>query len=470
MNKRSRIRRLAPFLCLLLCLPAVATEDTAELKMIAPELPAKREPAPVILGSPVVKGTLERRSWSAGQPLSGLALPTPVLIAAGHEPGPTLCLTGAVHGDELNGVEIIRRIMFALDTENLTGTVIAVPIVNLYGFQRNSRYLPDRRDLNRYFPGNPLGSSAARIAYHFFQDVIRHCDALIDIHTGSFHRTNLPQLRADLTHSGVAQLSRLFDDFVVLHSRGATGTLRRAASEYGIPAVTLEAGQPLYLQPEEVAQGVRGVLSALRGFGLMGKSATVVSEQEVFFESRWLRADQGGVLFSEVPVGAAVKEGDILGSVTDPITNRSSVIRASASGTIIGMALNQMVMPGFAAYHLGLTKGTGTAVDEAAAGAVDAALEPLRRAVEDIARQAAESASRTGSDPGEVSDAARRAAEKATESAIGGELPVSSRPESEHELEHEPESAHEPENEPDLGPEAEPRPEPAQTEPDEHPE
>lgn len=411
---------------------ATASERVSDAEPIKPVLPAERSAAPDFLGAPIVKGALDRRAWSAGQPLSGLALPTPVLIAAGKEPGPTMCLTGAVHGDELNGVEIIRRIMFALDTENLTGTVIAVPIVNLYGFQRNSRYLPDRRDLNRYFPGNPDGSSAARIAHHFFQDVIIHCNALIDIHTGSFHRTNLPQVRADLSNPAVSKLSQLFDNFVVLHSLGTLGTLRRAAVQAGIPAVTLEAGEPLYLQPEEVAQGVRGVLAALHGFGLMGESSKVASEQKVFYESTWLRADQGGVLFSEVRVGDAVKQGDILGSVTDPITNRSSVVRASAPGTIIGMALNQMVMPGFAAYHLGLAKAAGAALQQTAEGAANEALEPVRKAVEEVAKEAAESASQSGDNPQAVSEAARRAA---VEAVINRELPSKARGEDKSEQE-----------------------------------
>ncbi len=411
-------------------LTAAASERVADPAPLSQPRPTERAPISEFLGAPIVKGALDRRAWSAGQPLSGLALPTPVLIASGREPGPTMCLTGAVHGDELNGVEIIRRIMFALDTESLTGTVIAVPIVNLYGFQRNSRYLPDRRDLNRYFPGNPSGSSAARIAHHFFQDVISHCDALIDIHTGSFHRTNVPQVRADLNNPAVLKLSRLFDNFVVLHSLGAVGTLRRAAVQAGIPTVTLEAGEPLYLQPEEVAQGVRGVLAALHGFGLMGSSTKVVTDQRVFYESIWLRANQGGVLFSEVRVGDAVKKGDILGSVTDPITNRSSVIRASAAGTIIGMALNQMVMPGFAAYHLGLAKTGKATLQQTAKGAADAALETMRKAVEDVAKEAAESASQSGNTQQAVSEAAHKAA---TEALIGRELPSSFRAESERE-------------------------------------
>ncbi|WP_372798754.1 succinylglutamate desuccinylase/aspartoacylase family protein, partial [Litorivivens sp.] len=170
-------------------------------------------------------------------------------------------------------------------------------------------------------------------------------------------------------------------------------------------------------------------------FGLMGEYNKVASDQKVFFESIWLRADQSGVLFSEVKVGDSVKKGEILGSVTDPITNRSTVIRAKAKGTIIGMALNQMVMPGFAAYHLGLHKTEGAAVDKAAEGAADAALESVRKVVHEVAKEAAASASESGDDPQAVNEAARKAAEEATKSVITKPLPVRGKGEDTSEME-----------------------------------
>src|SRR5690606_30515697 len=171
---------------------------------------------------------------------TGNSAPSAVLVAHGTEPGPTLCLTAAIHGDELNGIETVRRVLHDLEPERLAGTVVGVPIVNLQGFHRNSRYLPDRRDLNRYFPGNPTGSAASRIAHSLFSQVIRHCSALVDLHTGSFHRTNLPQVRGDLNDEAVVKLTAGFGSTVILHSSGGEGTLRRAAVDAGIPAVTLE--------------------------------------------------------------------------------------------------------------------------------------------------------------------------------------------------------------------------------------
>ena len=221
----------------------------------------------VILQTEVPPSTSTRLSWSPSQSMDGIAVPTPVLVVNGAKPGPLLCLTAAIHGDELNGIEIVRRVMYNLEPKSLAGTVIGVPIVNLQGFHRRSRYLTDRRDLNRYFPGNPTGSSASRIAYSFFEEIIRHCDALVDLHTGSFDRTNMPQLRADLRDPKVMKLTEGFGATVVLQSGGTDGTSRSAAVDAGIPAVTLEAGESMRLQEEAVAHGVNGLTTLMSKMG-----------------------------------------------------------------------------------------------------------------------------------------------------------------------------------------------------------
>ncbi len=211
----------------------------------------------VFLGNEIMPATSQRLSWSATELFEGVPVSTPVLVVNGALPGPALCLTAAVHGDELNGIEVVRRVMHDLDPSQLAGSVIGVPIVNVQGFRRGSRYLPDRRDLNRYFPGNPKGSAAARIAYSFFTNIVAHCDALVDLHTGSFERANLPQIRADLRNPEVITLTQGLGSMVILHSTAAIGTLRHAATQAGIPAVTLEAGGPSQLEPAEVKHGVR---------------------------------------------------------------------------------------------------------------------------------------------------------------------------------------------------------------------
>ncbi len=317
----------------------------------------------VLLDVEVPPATATRLAWSPSDSLDALAVSTPVLVVNGARPGLTLCLTAAVHGDELNGVEVVRRVMYDLKPDKLTGTVVGVPIVNLQSFRRGTRYLPDRRDLNRYFPGNPRGSSASRIAYSFFHEVIQFCDALVDLHTGSFYRSNLPQLRADLSNPSVLELTREFGDMVTLHSRNQRGTLRQAAVQSGIPAVTLEAGEPMTLQEEAVEQGVGAIRSLLDNLHMYKSGAFWKNTETAYYKSTWVRADVGGILLSKVSLGDVVDKGDTLGSVTDPITNVRSKIKAPYDGRVLGMALNQVVLPGFAAYRIGIR----SSVEEAAA-------------------------------------------------------------------------------------------------------
>lgn len=328
--------------------------------------PVEQQPSLKLLASEVLPGTSARLAWEPGITFMGISAPTAVLVVNGTTKGPTLCLTSAVHGDELNGIEMVRHILYNIDVKNLSGAVIGVPIVNLQGFRRSSRYLPDRRDLNRYFPGNPNGSAASRIAYSFFEDVVRHCDMLVDIHTGSFKRTNLPQLRADLAYKKVADLTGKMGSIVVVQSRGHAGSLRRAAVEYGIPAVTLEAGEPHILDKHAVDQGVKSIQTLMHASDM----AKILSFWElrrgpVYYKSRWVRSVNGGILFSTAKLGDLIKRGDVLGTVTDPITNLSTDIVSPHNGRVIGMALNQVLYPGYAAYHIGLQAPVSeAAVDE----------------------------------------------------------------------------------------------------------
>lgn len=309
----------------------------------------------VLLKNEVLPGTTTRLAWSPDVSFMGISAPTAVLVLNGVKRGPTLCLTAAIHGDELNGIEIVRRVLYDIDPQELSGAIIGVPIVNLEGFRSGSRYLSDRRDLNRFFPGNPYGSSASRIAYSFFHEVISYCDMLIDLHTGSFRRTNLPQLRADLSYPAVEKLSQKMGAIVVVQSQGAEGSLRRAATENGIPAVTLEAGAPHELQKSAVDYGVKSVESALNGLGLIDRrSFWQRADEPVYYNSTWVRAREGGILLSEVELGQTVKQGELLGVVTDPITNQRYEIQSTYTGRVIGMALNQVMHPGFAAYHIGI--------------------------------------------------------------------------------------------------------------------
>lgn len=307
-----------------------------------------------LLGHKIPRGSSQRLMWSASRIFEGVSSATPVLIVHGRGDGPVLCLTAAIHGDELNGIEMVRRVLHDLEPEKVNGTVIGIPIVNLQGFRRGSRYLPDRRDLNRYFPGNPEGSSASRIAYSLFDSIIKHCDALVDLHTGSFYRTNMPQLRADLRYDKIKELTQGFGGIAVLHSEAAIGTLRRAATDAGVPAITLEAGEPLRLQSAKVSQGVTGIFTLLDTMNIVKRVQFLAPPEPVYYQSTWVRADDGGILFSVVRLGQAIEIGDVLGTVTDPITNDQNLIYSPAKGRVLGMALNQVVQPGFAAFRIGI--------------------------------------------------------------------------------------------------------------------
>src|SRR3954468_23069880 len=347
---RDVVGAIAAVCSLLIVTPAVA--QTQQAKSIPNELKPKGKLR--LLGSDVPAGTRKRLTWTNGTAIEGFVVPVPVIVLNGTGPGPVLCLTAAVHGDELNGIEVVRRVLDDIDVEELNGAVIGVPIVNIQGFYRGQRYLPDRRDLNRYFPGNERGSSATRMAHSLFNEVINHCSALIDLHTGSLNRTNLPQVRADLRSPSVAHMTRVFGATVVLHSVGDKGSLRRAANDAGIPSVTFEMGEPMRVQSDQVEHGAKAIETLLYALGMTKQRRYWGDPEPVYYASKWVRVDNGGILFSDVALGERVSEGELLGVVTDPLSNQQYRVYAPISGRVLGMALNQVVLPGFAAYRIGI--------------------------------------------------------------------------------------------------------------------
>jgi uncharacterized protein len=336
-----------------------------------------------MLGERVEPGSFMRLTWAATETFAGNDVPAAVLVAHGTRPGPTLCLTAAIHGDELNGIETVRRVLHQIDPGRLTGTVIGVPIVNIQGFQRSSRYLPDRRDLNRFFPGNARGSAASRIANSLFSQIVLQCSALVDLHTGSFHRTNLPQLRADLNDERVVELTQGFGSTVILHSPGAEGTLRGAATAAGIPAVTLEAGMPLQVQEDAVNHSVKGIFTLLDTMKMYGRRSLWGNPEPIYYQSRWVRADHGGILAGNVKLGRRVKPGDVLGTVIDPISNEQNDIVSPFQGRVIGMALDQFVMPGYATFHIGIEAEVAQAAETPIEDDIDHASDDYEGAMDD---------------------------------------------------------------------------------------
>lgn len=273
----------------------------------------------------------------------------------GNHPGPTLCLTAAIHGDEINGVEIARRVFVATEPTRLSGTLIVLPAINADGFRTGSRYLPDRRDLNRAFPGNADGSVAALIADAVFNDVIVKCDGLIDLHTASFHRVNVPQVRVDVRHAPSLELARHFGIGIIIGGRGPRGSLRREAVEAGVPAIIYEAGEPLRFQEQDVARGQRGVANVMAFLDMIPGEQQEIPLSRIFDRSTWIRVSpgQGGFFFPEATLGTEVAPGDPLGYVVDPLADTRHEVTAPSAGQIIGMAVPQVVLSGYAMFHLG---------------------------------------------------------------------------------------------------------------------
>lgn len=279
----------------------------------------------------------------------------PVEVVHGRQAGPVLLVCGAIHGDEINGVEIVRRLLRSRQLTRLSGTLMAVPIVNVFGFVQQIRYLPDRRDLNRCFPGSESGSLGGRVAALFRQQIVDQATHVIDLHTGAIHRTNLPQIRAQLDNDGeTGEMANAFGAPVIINADLREGSLRHYAQSRGTPVLTYEAGEALRFDEWAIAPGVRGVVRVMRRLGMLsgGKRRRDPPAAEVANSSSWARAPIDGILRPRVRLGARVAEGEVLGRVADPFGNAEAEVLAMADGIVIGMGRLPLVNEGEALFHI----------------------------------------------------------------------------------------------------------------------
>ena len=278
----------------------------------------------------------------------------PVHVVHGRKPGPCVLVCGAIHGDEINGVEIIRRILTHKLINNIQGTLIAIPVVNVFGFVSKSRYLPDRRDLNRAFPGSETGSMAARLANTLMTEIIPHCTHVIDLHTGAVNRENLPQIRAKLTDEPITEaMARAFGVPVILNANLVEGTFRAAASERGIPVILYEAGEALRFEEVAIRAGVKGVLGVMSHLGMRRKSAKHKDTKTLIANaSQWIRAGQSGILRSLVASGSKVECGEVLAHINDPLGENSEAVLSPIAGIVIGKTNLPLVFEGEAVFHI----------------------------------------------------------------------------------------------------------------------
>ncbi|MCL6416866.1 succinylglutamate desuccinylase/aspartoacylase family protein [Aestuariirhabdus sp. Z084] len=310
-----------------------------------------------IAGVKIGPGESKRLELPSVRLYTDTSMGIPVFVTRGKRPGPTLFVSAAIHGDELNGVEIIGRLLKSKSVKKLRGTLISVPIVNVYGVLNQSRYLPDRRDLNRSFPGSSRGTFAGRVANLFLQEIVSKCDYGIDLHTGAIHRSNLPQVRANLDDDETREMARAFGVSVMVNSNLRDGSLRQSASELGVKILLYEAGEALRFDELSIRAGYRGVINVMRQLGMITK-ARKKSPVEPFEarQSVWVRASESGFISHLKELGDYVSKGDELAIIKDPYGEVLNSVVTKYEGIIIGKQNIPLVQEGEALYHIAYFK------------------------------------------------------------------------------------------------------------------
>ena len=276
----------------------------------------------------------------------------PVRVVHGREPGPTVWVSAAIHGDEVVGVEVIRRVLTTLSPKEFCGTLVAVPVVNVLGFMAGDRYLPDRRDLNRSFPGSARGSLASRIAHLFMTEVVAKCEVGIDLHTAADRRVTLPQVRADLDDRRTRELAEAFAAPVMLHARLRDGSLRQAARDVGAKVLLYEAGEARRFDEAAIVPGVAGIHRVLAALGMVEDSEGPVEPSVETRSSGWVRARSTGILHLETDLGARVEAGQRIGGLSDTFGRRVRLVHADRDGIVIGLTRAPIVNAGDALVHI----------------------------------------------------------------------------------------------------------------------
>jgi len=299
-------------------------------------------------------------------------LTLPVYVVHGRQRGPVMFVSAAIHGDEINGVDIVRRLLRQKVLRRLSGTLLAIPVVNGFGMLQQSRYLPDRRDLNRSFPGSATGSLAARLANIFVTEIVERCQYGVDLHTGSSHRHNLPQVRANLDDDETLELANAFGVPVIIHSTTRDGSLREIAMEQGIKMLLFEAGEALRFSELAVRVGLRGILRLMRHVGMLPPSKSRREPVAPFIarSSSWVRAPRSGVLDMRAQLGAKVEPGDLLARVYDPFNlfeDPGVDVLGEREGIIVGMTQNPLVHEGDALLHVARFKAAENVAEEVGA-------------------------------------------------------------------------------------------------------
>lgn len=293
------------------------------------------------------------------------SLSMPVRVICGRRQGPVLFVSAAIHGDELNGVETIRRLLRLKILRSVRGTLVAVPIVNVHGFLHQSRYLPDRRDLNRSFPGSAKGSIAARLAKTFFTEIVSKADFGIDLHTGAINRSNLPQIRANLDDPKTLELANCFGVPVIINANIRDNSLRSSVVDSGVPVLIYEAGEALRFDEISIRAGLRGILNVMRLIGMLPakRPAKQPAKPVLARTTSWVRAPASGIFNTSVILGNSVSEGQRIGTINDPLGDTTESMVAPFDGIVIGRSNLPLAHEGDALFNIAAFRSVSRAED-----------------------------------------------------------------------------------------------------------
>ena len=330
-------------------------------------------------GFSIEAGTRQTIDLSVGTFSNHMPSNIPVQVIHGRRDGPTLFVSAAVHGDEIIGVEIVRRLLGSKKLSHLKGTLLCIPVVNTFGFVSHSRYLPDRRDLNRCFPGAEHSSLAGQLAHVFMKEIVEKSNYGIDLHSAATHRVNLPQIRFNAGSDEVTEMASIFGAPVALEAPLRESSLREAAAKVGVNVLLYESGEALRFDEYAVRIGVRGILNIMAHIGMISKSKTsrTPAKSIVSQKSKWGRSPAGGIFRGIKTIGDVVTKGDLLGYIADPFGNNEEEIHSELSGVIIGRENLPIVNPGDALFHIAIIKKTQLAEEKLSIMEEDVEADPL---------------------------------------------------------------------------------------------
>ncbi|MEZ6068583.1 MAG: M14 family metallopeptidase [Planctomycetaceae bacterium] len=285
---------------------------------------------------------------------TGNPISVPVRVIRSTKAGPSVFVSAAIHGDELTGTGIIHDLLHGAPIQLTSGTLLLIPVVNVFGFENHDRYLPDRRDLNRVFPGSASGSLASRIAHTFMTEIVAHCEYGIDLHSAAQTRTNFPNVRGDMTDEKVKRIAEAFGCELIVDGKGPEGCMRREACKVGCATIILEAGEPMKAEPAMLEVGVRGIRNVLSELGMLAGEKIEPPYQSIVRKTTWVRAEVGGFLRFHIKPGDVVEEGHPVASNFSILGEHQNLLRSPVDGVVLGMATSPAVKPGEPVCHIAI--------------------------------------------------------------------------------------------------------------------